>query len=119
MVATPGVDLRSVRALFAPLLAVAFFVLPTAGCGPDSANATIERERFIQTYVDLRVAALETDSQRIAEGARGEVLARNGVTEQDLVHFAEVHAAELEFMRDVWNEVELRMDALSPDSAGR
>ncbi|MDA0329812.1 MAG: hypothetical protein O2958_12490 [Gemmatimonadetes bacterium] len=70
----------------------------------------IEQEVFIQTYVDLRVAALDTDSQRLAAADREAILARHSVTAFDLTYFADVHASDLEFMRDVWNEVELRMD---------
>jgi hypothetical protein len=80
---------------------------------------TIDRELFIQTYVDLRVAALESDSQLLGDSERVDVLERNGVTAEALVRFAEVHGPDLEFMRDVWNDVELRMDALRPEPEGR
>jgi hypothetical protein len=97
--------LRS-RAAFVPAVVLACGL---AACG-GSAPETIDREVFIDTYVDLRTAALDTDSAKVAETDRAEILARHGVTEEDLLAFAEVHATELEFMRDVWNDVELRMD---------
>ena len=82
---------------------------------------TIDRDVFVATYVDLRVAALETDSARLAEGDREAILARHGVTEEELTTFAEVHAADLEFMRDVWADVEAAMDreigAVAPPDA--
>lgn len=84
-------------------------LLALGGCGAAESDA-IDRELFVQTYVDLRVAAIEADSQRIGEPEREAILARNGVTTDDLLHFAEVYADDLDFMRDVWNDVELRMD---------
>jgi hypothetical protein len=71
---------------------------------------TIDREVFVDTYVALRIAALDADSAKLSETDRAEILARHGVTEQDLLDFADTHAVELDFMRDVWNDVELRMD---------
>lgn len=90
------------------LVAAAVFGL--AACGGDPDRGAIDREVFIDTYVDLRVAALETDSVRLGDGQRAEILARHGVTAEELVHFTEAHSTRLEFMRDVWNEVEVRMD---------
>lgn len=102
---------RAVLAAVAPLLLVG-----TVACSGGAVD-TIDREVFITTYVDLRMAALETDSARIATSDRDEILQRNGVTAEDLTSFAELHAADLDFMRDVWNEVELRMD-VDPGAEG-
>jgi len=88
----------------------------SAGTSSGGAGDVIDREVFIQTYVDLRVAALETETQQLSDEARAEVLTRSGVTTDNLVNFAEVHGRDLDFMRDVWNDVELRMDALLPDT---
>lgn len=93
----------------AGLLLSAVLLAGLAACG-GGITETIDREVFIDTYVDLRTAALDTDSAKVAETDRAEILARHGVTEEDLLTFADVHATELEFMRDVWNDVELRMD---------
>ncbi len=84
-------------------------ILLLQGCGGGSPD-TITSETFIDTYVDLREAALSTDSLRLATADRERVLAEHGVTEADLEAFVEVHATELEYMRDVWNEVETRLD---------
>lgn len=81
------------------------------GCGGSgSASATIDRTVFVETYVDLRVAALDADSQRVAGAERDEILARHGVTAAELSHFADVHSGDLEYMREVWNDVEFRLD---------
>ena len=95
---------RALLVAVAPLLVIA-----TAACSGGAVD-TIDREVFITTYVDLRMAALETDSARISQEARDEILQRNGVTADDLTTFAELHADDLDYMREVWNEVELRMD---------
>ena len=90
--------------------------MAAVACADDPVD-TIDREVFIATYVDLRVAALDTDSARIATVERDAVLERHGVTADDLTTFAEVHADDLDFMRDVWNEVEVRMDVDTPAEA--
>lgn len=100
------------RRLAAPLLACL-----ALACGGGTVE-TIDREVFIATYVDLRMAALETDSARVAPNERDAILQRHGVSADDLTTFAEVHADDLDFMRDVWNEVELRMDVEPDGSAG-
>jgi hypothetical protein len=96
---------------------VAGVVWAAAACAPGPAQAgdTIDREIFIETYVDLRVAALGSETGALGDDARAEVLARHGVTAEDLLTFANVHGRDVELMRDVWNEVELRLDALRPE----
>lgn len=84
-----------------------------ASCGSSPRDDVIDREAFIDTYVDLRIAALETDSQRVAQADREAILAEHGVTEEDMVGFVEAYATDLELMRDVWNDVELRLDRTS------
>lgn len=98
---------RALRVLVAVLLGTAV----AAACGPSTPEGVIDRETFIEAYVELRVAALSTDTARIAASDREAVLDEMGITEDDLIEFVEVHATDLEFMRDVWNEVELRMDS--------
>lgn len=93
------------------LVALAFVV----ACGGSDVPATIERDAFVQTYADLRVAAVQTDSQRISMSARDSILAAHGVTAGDLELFAEVHSADLDFMRDVWNDIERLMDRESEE----
>lgn len=82
----------------------------TVACSGGPTENAIDREVFIATYVDLRISALETDSVRLGDAERTEILARHGVTEDELVAFTQAHADRLEFMREVWNEIEVRMD---------
>lgn len=97
---------------------LALSVAATAGCGASPGTApgdTIEREAFIATYVDLRIAALDSEGRMLTDTARTRVLTEHRITEDDLMTFAEVHGADVEFMNSLWDEVELRMDALRPE----
>lgn len=95
--------------------ALAFLALLAAACGdngsapPDPAAETIDRETFVATYVDLRLAALEDTTLSISPAERERVLRRHGVTRDDLFRFVEVHGDRVDFMRDVWDEVDERI----------
>lgn len=93
----------------ATLVAVASLVA-LASCEPSEPEDLIDRETFVDAYVELRIAALDTDSQRVAASDRDAILDRIGITDDDLLRFVEFHGGDLEFMRDVWNDVELRLD---------
>jgi len=97
-------------------------VLLAAGCAED-APETISRDAFIETYIALRVAELTEpgdDDEMISAEARERVLGEQGVTEEDLFGFVEVHGGDVDFMKAVWQEVEKRMEALRnpPDTTG-
>ncbi len=109
------VRLRNTLRRRAGLVLAGLLALAVAACG-GNVPETIDREVFIGTYVDLRMAAIDTDSAQVSEAERAEILARHGVTEDDLVTFADAHATRLEFMREVWNDVELRMDRTADGS---
>jgi hypothetical protein len=87
------------------------------GAAPEADDGeAIEREVFIATYVDLRLEALDNPAYRVDEDERDEILERRGVTEDDLFTFIEVHGTDVEYMRDLWADVEARILAvLSPD----
>lgn len=93
-------------------VAAAALLLALASCSSDTAEPlasdVIDSETFIATYVDLRVAAVATPDFRIPPEARDEILARHGVSAEDLVAFAEAYGRDLELMNEVWTEVETR-----------
>lgn len=106
--ATRRTATRRCRILRNPVVVASLFAL--VSCGPSAPEDLIDRETFVDAYVELRVAALDTDSQRVAASDRDSILDRNGISGDDLLRFVEFHGEDLEFMRDVWNDVELRLD---------
>lgn len=94
-------------------------LLVVLGCGdrPSDRDLSVSRARFVDTYVDLRAEALRVESGRLTDSARATVLARHGVTEEELLDFAEAMGGDLDYMRDLWNEIELRLDSLPPVTA--
>jgi hypothetical protein len=100
-------------------LAVASFVVATAiaACDTGPAGQTIHRDVFIDTYVDLRLAALAAEEFVITPEQRLEILSRRGVDEERLLGFADVHGADVDFMNEVWAEVERRLDERRPSEA--
>lgn len=113
---------RTTRVAHGTLVAM---VLLAAACSPDTAapvgGSTVDREVFIATYVDLRVAVIRAEGFELSDKDRATVLARHGITEEDLLGFAEFHGEDVAYMRGVWDEVEARMDAIrvlpGPDEA--
>lgn len=71
---------------------------------------TVDRSAFIATYVDLRIAALRTDGT-LDPTRRQAILSEHGVTEEELLEFAEIHGRDPAFMRDLWSDVEQKLDS--------
>lgn len=101
-------------------------VIAASACGGETIPDTLDRDTFVDAYVELRIAAL-LRSQPALEGAvKDSVLQDIGVTEEELLTFADVHGDDLAFMRDVWGDVSARLesidymplDAPDPDSTG-
>jgi hypothetical protein len=94
-------------------VAAAALLLALASCSSDTAEPAegdmIDRETFVATYVDLRAAAVSSPDFRIPPDVREEILARHGVTGDDLVGFAAAYGRDLELMNEVWSEVERRL----------
>lgn len=103
---------RSLHTLWPVVLCLLAFV----GCGdrPSDQGLAVSRARFVDTYVDLRAEAFRAESETLTDSARATVLARHGVTEEELLDFAEAMGGDLDYMRDLWNEIELRLDSLPP-----
>lgn len=107
----------SIRSLSARAVSVLVAVVAVSACSsaPGDDAATIDRDLFVDVYVDLRVAALDADTRLLSDEVRTEVLDRHGVTEEELLRFADAHGREVEFMRDVWNDIELELDGMRPE----
>ena len=96
------------------LLAAAFLA---AGCSHGGAEPTIDRQTFIDTYVELRLAVLLSPEGILSDADRERILARHGVTAEDLVRFTEVRGSDPDFMLGVWSEVSSRLDPSALNSA--
>lgn len=97
-----------------PALAVALGLASLlVACEPDipssEGEAPVDRETFIETYVELRLEALKWDGGSLPEDERDRILRELGVTADDLRAFVQVHGRNVPFMADVWTEVEERM----------
>lgn len=97
-----------------PVLAVALGLASLlVACEPDipssEGEAPVDRETFIETYVELRLEALKWDGGRLPEEERDRILRELGVTADDLRAFVQVHGRNVPFMADVWTDVEERM----------
>lgn len=96
----------------------ATLLLMSLACSGDHSvpvvEGVIDRETFIATYVDLRAEAVRTRSLQLSEEQRDEILARHGVDEESLLAFVDAYAGELDYMNDLWAEVESRIEELPP-----
>ena len=89
----------------------------SAACGGDGGGAdaaAIDRDTFVATYVDLRRASLDAGGGAIEAAERERILGEHGVTEEDLLRFADVHGPDVTYMRGVWDEVQARLEPPSP-----
>ena len=79
------------------------------GGAPDVPEETPGRPEFIGAYLDLRTAALSPRLIHLGDEVRDSILAVYDVTDQDLLDFIETHGEDIEFMRDLWTEIEARV----------
>jgi len=113
------------RKRHAKALLWAVLLLVPLACGGDDhvpvVDGVIDRETFIETYVDLRSDAVGNRDLTLSDDRRDEILARHGVDEEALLAFVDASGSELDYMNELWAEVEDRIEALPPvpDSARR
>ena len=102
---------RQAIAAIARAAALILLVQAASACGgPASGGEAIDREVFIETYVELRLAALDSDDFAVPPAEREEILARHGVDQEALLRFADVHGRDVDFMNEVWADVESRLE---------
>ena len=98
--------------------AIVFSIVALTLCGScgggatDMSEDTPGREEFIGVYLDLRTAGLGLETASLEDEVRDSILSGYGVTAQDLLDFVDTHGEDVEFMRDLWTEVETRMTEL-------
>lgn len=88
-------------------------------CQDLSPDAGLTREAFVETYVALRAAGLQSASGVISPGDRERILAERGVDPEELLEFAATHGGDAAFMKEVWDEIELCLEEIraQPDSS--
>jgi hypothetical protein len=104
------------QAVTLPLALLAATTL-AAGCGGSAETPPIDREVFIETYVELRLAALESEDFEVDADSRDEILERLGVDQDALLYFADFHGRDVAFMNEVWTEVDRRLTERVPGDA--
>ncbi len=105
---TRQIEPTSLRAIVFPL--VALMLCGSCGGGAtDVPEDTPGREEFIGAYLDLRTALLGSGATELGDEVRDSILSGYGVTAQDLLDFIDTHGEDIEFMRDLWTELETRL----------
>jgi|GEM_PF-6302755 len=90
-------------------------LLTIIGCGGESkgtqSTTAISDDEFIEIYLELREAAVEADSDSTKEFAelRDEILERYEIEPDDLFHFIDQKASDLEGLSLVWDSIYQRM----------
>ena len=117
---TPFLSSRSPSAL-APLslavrsLMIALLTALLVGCDlglPSSeGEAELSRDQFVETYVELRVAAAGWEGAQLPEEERDRILAEQQISADQLREFVHVHGRNVPFMNGIWNEVSERVSA--------
>ncbi len=110
---------RHARSLL-PGALLALLLLVPSGCDRDfpssEGRAPIDRATFVDTFVELRLAAVRSGRVDLPAEERERVLREQGVSEGELRAFIEVHGRNVPYMNELWREVEQRFEAArSPD----
>jgi hypothetical protein len=84
--------------------------LVIAGCAVDENTFGAEDRRFVDTMVELRVAAMTagTDTAQFDE-LRQKVLQENDVTEEALHAYVAANSSDLDHMAAVWDSISERL----------
>lgn len=86
-------------------------------CGGDRpvpvVEGIIDRETFIEAYVDLRASTVQGEELALPDEERDRILERHGVDEESLLAFVDAYGRELVYMNELWAEVERRFEALA------
>jgi hypothetical protein len=90
--------------------AMLLMALACDGAEQDVPADVMDRETFIATYVDLREAVIATPDFRVTDEQRAAILARHGVDSESLIRFADAHGSDLDYMNEIWTEVETRIE---------
>lgn len=95
------------------LLAIGTILVAAGGCGNSASGPsrgdTISRERFVEAFYELRKEGIRSPMMEISLQARDRILEDLGVTEEELITFAEAWGTDGEMMQGIWEEVDSLM----------
>ncbi|NIS00632.1 MAG: hypothetical protein GWN99_06085 [Gemmatimonadetes bacterium] len=92
-------------------------LLAAVGC-PDREPGPISREEYIDAYVRiLRAAEAAPDTAAASDSAR-RILAERGLTEDDLMEFAESYVEDPTELARIWEKIEERLKQPADTGAG-
>jgi hypothetical protein len=87
--------------------------ITVAGCDKThpatTASQTIDSDKFIEVYVDLRRASAEGDSTSDFDSKKQEILDKHGLSAQDLLDYIEKNSADLRKMTTIWDTIHQRL----------
>lgn len=90
------------------LVVVLGFVV--AACAGDGSTVGLSDERFIETMVELRRAAITVGPDTVQfEQRRQAILKEQGVTEDELRTYVEANSRDLYHMAAVWDSISTRL----------
>jgi hypothetical protein len=83
----------------------------SAACGGGTPEEGLpDRETFVATWTDLRLAGLQRPGLPITATDRTRILEAHGVTEEGMLRFAEVYGARPDEMQQIMIEIRTRVD---------
>ncbi|MEX2048181.1 MAG: hypothetical protein WEB90_01240 [Gemmatimonadota bacterium] len=86
------------------------FLAAACGEGGTTASTLLDREAFIETYVELRLGAIQSSDFTVSTEARDEILRSNGADREALLAFVDAHGRDPEYMTALWTEVDTRLN---------
>jgi hypothetical protein len=90
--------------------ALLFFLAAACDDGGTTATTLLDREVFIETYVELRLGAIQSLEFAVTPEARDEILRNQGVDREALLAFVDAHGRDTEYMTGLWAEVDTRLN---------
>jgi len=85
-------------------------LLSLSGCKFEE-GGRLTREEYIDVFVEILLAAEETRDSVAATYATLAILERRGLTEDDLIEFANRYVDDAQGLADIWAEIEERLRA--------
>lgn len=100
---------------------VGLMALAAAGCGTphpaDSGRLPLDRNEFADIYVELRRAAIASDSAPDFAARQLEILERYGISGPELIDYVERNSNDLKGLAATWDSIYKRLGRI--DSAGQ